>query len=263
MRRTHAMKKLVTVLLAAAMVCTMGLTALAAGSPDTEAVEEAVKEQVAEQIKDSITADVTTTNTVTADESSKVVVNGEEVKDAKIVIDNINLETVSEEEITDKAVEAAAEVIANDENLKNDASNVKVDVWTVDVKVEGLDNVDKSNGVTVSFTVSGIGNSKDKVVIRHYVESTGVWETLYPDSVEGDVVTVTFTSFSPVVIVKVSEKEVEQPGTTETPTETQAPAETTQPTSPATADMPVNVVVLCAVAAFALAIVANKKTRNI
>jgi hypothetical protein len=254
MRRTHAMKKLVTLLLTAAMVCTMSMSALAAGSPDTGAAEEEVKKQVEDQIKENINTEVNGDTKVEVDETDKVYVDGQEVEGAKVVVSNIE---VSADEVTDQASGAAAKIIADDEDLSNDLSNVQVEVWTVDVKVEGV--LDTSKGVTVTFVVPGIGSNKENVVIRHQISATGEWESLYPDSVVDDKVTVTFTSFSPVVIVKVSEKEVPA----EQPTQPSQSETTTQPTSPATADMMVGTVVVCAAAAMILAVVADKKARNI
>ena len=63
--------------------------------------------------------------------------------------------------------------------------------------------IEKKGKVSVTFEVEDV-KSGDCVKLLHFLEAKNEWETIDPTSVKDGKVTATFTSFSPIVIVKLT-----------------------------------------------------------
>lgn len=92
-------------------------------------------------------------------------------------------------------------------------------IAAADVNLDGT-NVSADNPVTVTFSIAGV-NAGDTIAVIHK-KSDGSWENL-PGTVANGTVTVTFTSFSPVLFARpaattaIPEKPAETPVTSTTP----------------------------------------------
>ena len=68
-----------------------------------------------------------------------------------------------------------------------------------------------SNIANTTFNVSSIANENDVIVVLHYNEKTNEWEFIGKDIVdENGEITFNFTSFSPVVFVKIENDEIKE-----------------------------------------------------
>ena len=169
------MRKRIAGLLVAAMVLTMSMGVFAADSVTSG------------DVNDSITSgDVI--GSVTAED----VADAAEAVTKVEGIEGIKVEAVTVAVLAD-AIEEARGLVA-----KEDAA---------EVEVLGAVEVTASKGGQVTFTVTGITakDTKDTIVILHGL-ADGTWEQITPDKVEEGKVVATFTSFSPVVIVRVPVK---------------------------------------------------------
>ena len=97
-------------------------------------------------------------------------------------------EGVTLNKVEDKVVTEALEVA-----VKKEAKSEVLAL--VDVKVE------KAGKTTITFEVAGV-KAGDKIYLLHQ-KADKTWEVIHPDKVEDGKVTATFTSLSPVAIVKV------------------------------------------------------------
>lgn len=91
-------------------------------------------------------------------------------------------------------------------------------------------------GVSLTLKFDGI-KAGENIVLLHWDSVKGVWETITPSSVTDGAVTATFTSFSPVAIVKLPEK-AEEPTTPEEPEQPSQPNQPNQPNQPSTPNGP-------------------------
>ena len=156
------MKKIMALLVAGVLTCSVGLTAFAASSPSTP----------------STNTTVTGSSTVEGIKVwDKILVDGKEVSSSVSIVE-ANAEVVKAAE-----AEAVTAVGANAVVLK-----------VVDVNFsEGFKTI------TISFSLKNV-KANDKIVALHQ-KADGSWETITPDKVEDGKVTVTFTSLSPVAFV--------------------------------------------------------------
>lgn len=160
------MKKRIAGLFAAAMVLTMSMSVFASGSITSG------------DIVGSITA--------------------EDVADAREAVTKVEgIEGITVGEVT---VAEFAEAVEEARALVDEADADEVEVL-------GAVKITSTQGGTLTFSVTGITarDTKDTIVVLHE-KADGTWETITPDKVEEGKVTATFTSFSPVVIVRVPVK---------------------------------------------------------
>lgn len=94
--------------------------------------------------------------------------------------------------------EAVSAEVYTEAQTKAVATNEKAEMLAI-VEVTVPAGTDLSKGVTLTFAVEGV-KAGDNIVILHKA-ATG-WETIKADKVEDGKVTATFTSLSPVAIVK-------------------------------------------------------------
>ena len=205
------MKKKVLAIMAAVMVLSFGTTAFAANSPVAGNVTENVKEnaeqkaEVSSDVKTdtpekyaeavagatatvngtAVTITVTPVAQTTADNTAAVV--KEQLKDVLNIANNYIGGT--------KGDKLAAD--AKDAGKKIGAEVVSVS----DVTVTGM-TVSASNPVTITFPVAGV-TADSYVLVLHFNSTTGKWENI-PATTGNGTVTATFTSLSPVAIVKLS-----------------------------------------------------------
>lgn len=157
------MKKLMALLCAGVLACSMGMMAFAAESPST-------------------------TTTPTVQESSHSTVDSVRVWD-KVIVDGKEVDGgVSIVEAPAATVEAAkAQAIA--------AVSSKASVLQV-VEVSFPESFSK---ITVPFNLTNVVAGQNIKVLHQ--KKDGTWEVITPDKVENGKVTVTFTSLSPVAFV--------------------------------------------------------------
>ena len=165
------MKKKIAGLLAAVMVLTMGTTVFAAQSAELGAEESKVVEKAMGSVSTKATA-------VTPDGTSVTV----------------TVTAVESKTIVEAATTQAAEAVKGGTVLGI------VDV-TAEIP-EGAQSVD------VTLTVDGIKKG-DSIVVLHQ-KADGTWETLASKVEKDGEVIATFTSFSPVVVVKAAATETSQ-----------------------------------------------------
>ncbi len=158
------MKKLLALLCAGILTCSMGLVAFAS-SPDTT----------------NTTPDVTENTGHSTQEGVKVWND--------IVVDG---KTVSADALEITGLSDTVEAVAESEAVARGYANV---VQAFDVTFDG-----EFSSLTISFNLTG-GLTSD-IVALHQLKD-GSWEVLTPDSIDPEkgTVTVTFTSLSPVVFV--------------------------------------------------------------
>lgn len=77
----------------------------------------------------------------------------------------------------------------------------------VDVKVEG------TGSKTITFNVEGVTAADAGKIYLLHEKADGTWEVIHPDKVEDGKVTATFTSLSPVAIVKIADTATTLPKT--------------------------------------------------
>ena len=179
------MKKL-AVLLAALLVLSCGTTFLAAPSPEAgadspEAGVDSPEAGVDEEEKDEEVA-------VTIKGATAVDATGKKV--------DVTYVPVSE------SVKAEAEAKAEEKSKGSEVLAI------VDVKVPA-----GTGKVTITFEVEGIKASDKGSIYLLHEKANGTWEVIHPDKVEDGKVTATFTSLSPVAIVKVAEETTTLPKT--------------------------------------------------
>lgn len=165
--------KKLAVLLSALLVLSCGTTFFASPSPEAGAPSP-------EAGTDEVAVEI---KNATAVDST-----GKEVK--------VILSAVKEE------VKAEAEAKAEE---KSKGSQV---LAIVDVKVEGA-----TGKVTITFEVDGIKAADKGTIYLLHEKANGTWEVIHPDKVEDGKVTATFSSLSPVAIVKVAKETTTLPKT--------------------------------------------------
>lgn len=111
---------------------------------------------------------------------------------------DVDVKAVASEDIVKEAITKAEEKSAKSEVL------ALVEV-TVPAGTTGK--------VTVTFEVEGVTAADAGKIYLLHEKSNGYWETIHPDKVENGKVTATFTSFSPVAIVKVADTTTTLPKT--------------------------------------------------
>ena len=259
-------KKLISVL-AAVMILSFGTTVFAANSPVASNVAESVTEnaeqkaEVSGDVATKAPADYVKDTTVTTDAaagyiditaldqatvSNAAAVTKEQLKDVINVAENYIGGTKGdalEAEATDASKKLSAEIVT------------AVNATPVNMEVSA------QNPVTLTFKVAGV-KATDYIMVLH--NKNGVWENI-PCTVGDGTVTATFTSLSPVVIVRFS-ADTKTAGssngntTTTTTDTTTTTAQDGTAVSPKTgAEMPV--VAILAVIFAAGAIVCTKKVK--
>ena len=227
-------KKFISLLTAAMLVASMGTTVFAAGSPSAgdvtkpdpdksqtvqvEKVEnvKTPEEYVTPEIKDNTKATVTDKATGKVEEASITV-----APVGKTTVDVTAQETVNQLANIDKI----ADDIKNGEQItavsKDPTKKVVPEIQTV-VNVQADDvEVTTDKPITLSFPVAGV-KAGDAIMILHFTGEK--WETIAPDAVEDGKVTATFTSLSPIAIVKLTVAEADPtPAPEPTPNPTPAP----------------------------------------
>ena len=141
----------------------------------------------------SMTTPVLAAPSVTAEDIAKpvekvvTVVNGQEVSLTVEKVESKTLETVYEQ---------VKKAVAGSENKKAEHDVVAV----VEVSLPTGVKMPKE-GLAITFDVDGVVKG-DNIYLLHG-KADGTWETIKPSKVEDGKVTATFTSLSPVAIVKV------------------------------------------------------------
>lgn len=167
------MKKFLSLVMVFALTMAMSVTAFAAGSPSTEAEASAVTDASGNKL------------------------------DVKVEVNKLD----------DKVVAEAAQIAKDDASVVNGAVSAGVignsDYETagvlasVDVVLDSSVTPSAENPVNITFNVN-TAKSGDIIVAAHK-KADGTWEYL-PTTVKDGQVTVKFTSLSPVVFIKLSEK---------------------------------------------------------
>lgn len=195
-------KKLTSALaLAMAMALTFGMTVCAAGSPVAGANADVTGQQVAADTTDPADAtekaelDTQAANLasgVTADGATVTALTAGELKDVRAKAGDIALATVS--------------------------SNAVISV------VAGADIDAPAGEVTINFP-NFVKEAGKKYMVLHLNKATQVWETVAA-KIETGVVVVNLDSYSPIVVVEVSEKAPSTNSTTTSPAESPKTGET-------------------------------------
>lgn len=128
------------------------------------------------------------------------------------------------------AAKALAEKLVAAGNLtETQAAEVKASVLAVvEINVDIANEDIPAEGISLTITADGV-KAGDNIVLLHQ-KKDGTWETITPSSVKDGEITATFTSFSPVAIVK-----MEVPTTTETKTDETSPKTGVLPVLPVAA----------------------------
>lgn len=204
-------KKIISLLTAAMLVASMGTTVFAAGSPAAGDITPVVpvtpdKSQTVKVdevvAKDSKDYEATT--------GAAATVKNAEGKDVEATV---KVKTVSNDTVNTTVevvknqlenVEAVADKIGSEElkeAAKDDTKKIVPEIKTI-VNIEAEDvEVTEDNKITVTITVPDI-NAGDNILILHWNGSA--WETIKPDSVGKDTVVATFSSLSPIAVVKLT-----------------------------------------------------------
>ena len=187
-------KKIISLMTAAVLVVSMGTTVFAASSPIAGQVS-AVKPSTTQNAQ----------------------VEKAEVKDssvyASVTVNKVSNDTVAttakEIETQLKNVEQLAENTANSDVLKAAAkdSNKKIvpEIKTV-VNIKAGEGVVVTPENPITLTISADVKAGDSVVILHW--NGKEWETIKPSEVRDGEVVATFTSLSPVAVVKLSAADI-------------------------------------------------------
>ena len=163
-------------LVAGVLTCSLGMTALAAPSPNSSSTT------TAPAVKGSSTVEAVKV-------WDKILVNGNEVSSSVSIVE-------ATEEVVNAAKAQAVAVVGSDA--------VVLDV--VDVNFS-----ESFSTITIPFNLKNV-KAGDKIVALHQ-KADGTWETITPDKVEDGKVTVTFTSLSPVAFVAGEAAAVKSPKT--------------------------------------------------
>lgn len=169
------MKKRLSIALAAIMIMLMGMDVNAANSIST-------------------TTTVSTPSTTTAQGAvlgaqrtlGNITVGNQIVMDGKPVTDIITIGAVTQDVATEAANQAQSQLTSGAALL---------DIVDVTCKTKDF------KSITIPFSVKGV-KAGDNIIVMHK-KSDGTWEQIKPDKVEDGVVTVTFTSLSPVAFIHV------------------------------------------------------------
>ena len=217
-------KKIISLMTAAVLVVSMGTTVFAASSPTAGQVS-AVKPSTTQnvqvekvEVKDSsVYASNTKATGVVKDATTGDVV------DANVTVNKVSNDTVAttakEIETQLKNVEQLAANTANSDALKAAAkdSNKRIvtEIKTV-VNIKAGDGVVVTEANPITLTISADVKVGDSVVILHWNGSA--WETIKPSEVRDGEVVATFTSLSPVAVVKLSAADITNGGSGSTGT---------------------------------------------
>ena len=200
-------KKIISLMTAAVLVVSMGTTVFAAKSPTvsqiTQNPTQSAQIEKAEVKDSSVYANNTKATGVVKDATTGAPV------DANVTVNKVSNDTVAttakEIESQLKNVENLAAKTANSEVLKAAAkdSNKKIvpEIKTV-VDIKAGDGVVVTESNPITLTISADVKAGDSVVILHW--NGTAWETIMPLEVRDGEVVATFTSLSPVAVVKLS-----------------------------------------------------------
>lgn len=220
------MKKRISGILALsmAMALTIGMTVGAAESPSTGESEAPV-------ISEVIEADTTVPedSTVVADlEKKSGALNsavGTITSDTKILVEGKEVPVTVEAPkpvtagVMNSANKTAATIVAKlvEQNKIAVAENkeaVATPIAATDVEIKlpaGITEI-PATGISLTIQVPNLKVDANKTYFLMHLRSDGVWETL-PATVVDGAVTATFTSFSPIVVVEVTQQEKVQDDT--------------------------------------------------
>lgn len=219
------MKKFIALLCAGVLTCSMGMTAFAAQSPGSAEAEKI--EQVKEELKNngnltivseesgSVASEETTYeikdsagNTVTVGGTTITLDKADGSGTVEVSVDQIQVNPISQadaatqQEAAAKATEEAAKTIV-EKGMVAEQTKVAVVAYEVSVPAEIKDNISASNTVTIVFNIPGYKKG-DIVKVLHKPEGQD-WEILDGTVVADGKVAVTFSSFSPVVFLNLSQ----------------------------------------------------------
>ncbi len=164
------MKKIMALLVAGVLTCSVGMTALASPSPSTPSTETPVTSTTSTTVKGS-------SSVAEIKVWDKILVNGEEVSSS------VSITEAADEVVRAAEVQAAAVVGSN----------------AVILNVVDVNFSESFKSITIPFNLKNV-KANDKIVVLHQ-KADGTWETITPDKVEDGKVTATFTSLSPVAFV--------------------------------------------------------------
>lgn len=185
------MKKKVAAVLTALMVLSIGTTAFAASSPTTTTSANGAEVKVEATVTAAESVERTTVETVT--------IGGEEVEPEITALSQTTF---------DEAVTTATNTLdaKNLENLPDSYKELKEAGSDKTVTAEVLSAVEISlpvdipeEGVQLTIAIDGV-KAGDMIVLLH--KGADGWERIYPDKVKNGKVVATFTSLSPIAIVK-------------------------------------------------------------
>ena len=192
------MKKRFAALFTAILVLGATTTVFAEPSITTGDLSEAagnvtsVGEMTDEQIADVIEAVAIESSAITTEEGATYTVT---VDNSKVTA---NVFSAAAEE----AVDAVKDKYGVDVTEEVGEKETKVTAAIVAVVDVALSNHTPGEEVSLTFSVDSV-KAGESIIILHE-KSAGVWERITPDAVADGKVTATFTSFSPIAIVKVA-----------------------------------------------------------
>lgn len=128
-------------------------------------------------------------------------------EDAAKPVTGVVTEDGVELEVSQVVESVVADVYAQVEETQDEESEV---VAIVEVSLPEGTEIPEA-GIAVTFAVEGIVEG-DNVYLLHGLDD-GTWEVIEADEVKDGEVTATFTSFSPVAVIKVAPAEEESPKT--------------------------------------------------
>lgn len=217
-------KKIISLMTAAVLVVSMGTTVFAVESPTAGQVSQVTPSttQNAQVEKAEVKDSSVYANNTKATGVVKDATTGELV-DANVTVNKVSNDTVEttakEIETQLKNVENLAAKTTNPDALKAAAkdSNKKIvpEIKTV-VNIKAGDGVVVTKENPITLTISADVKAGDSVVILHWNGSE--WETIMPSEVRDGEVVATFTSLSPVAVVKLSAADVTTGGSGSTGT---------------------------------------------
>ena len=190
------MKKKLAAVLSAMMVLASATTALAAPSISAGDLSNSTG---------SVTKIESMTDAKAEEVANKLVIKADAIKTESENVTKVETKVVTPKvlkEAAKKAVEAVKSIFKVDITEEVEEGETKVTaaiVSIMDVKVEGEVSAEKPAKLT--FDVPGAKAGENYIVLHQL--ASGDWETITPVVANGKI-TATFTSFSPVAIVKVA-----------------------------------------------------------
>jgi len=146
------------------------------------------------------------------DPLDEAVIYEEDEASLEALEDAEELEKAGEDSIFDAVDETEPETVAVEPVFDMMDSDKEIELWEMlDGSYEELVQsyevtVPENTEFPVTITFDALVEADDDILVYHFMEDAGEWETIEPDSVEDGFVTATFNSLSPVGIVKIDDE---------------------------------------------------------